>query len=415
MTRTCPRITETITYKRRKQVGRKQDILDSLPGEEVHHRLDDLTCPDCQHELKEIGSFCARQELLYIPAQVKRIDHIQHSYKCQHCSDEAPADKIIKAPVPKAPLTNSLGSASLISNTIYQKYVLKVPAYRQEKDLRRMGLPLDHKTVSNWHIKVCEYYLSSLYELLRKELLKQDVIHADETPYRVLDSERAKDYVWTLLSGKHAEKQIVLYNHGSRKGAEAWDFLAGFMINILPKDKAIESDATLVANQGINYCSQMFSLERAWEDLSAEERYEKRQFELKPLLEKFSDWCSKKSISVLPSGKQGTAFKYCMKHMDKFMNALKDSRLELSNNRAERAVKEIVMGRKNWLFSQSSTGAKSMAIIMSILETAKQNGLDQFKYINYLLDKLPNELSLLDNQRLEAYLPWAENVQLHCK
>ncbi|RZM16387.1 transposase [Lactobacillus delbrueckii] len=311
-----------------------------------------------------------------LPAQVKRIDHIQHSYKCQHCSDEAPADKIIKAPVPKAPLTNSLGSASLISNTIYQKYVLKVPAYRQEKDLRRMGLPLDHKTVFNWYIKVCEYYLSSLYELLRKELLKQDVIHADETPYRVLDSERAKDYVWTLLSGKHAEKQIVLYNHGSRKGAEAWDFLAGFMINILPKDKAIESDATLVANQGINYCSQMFSLERAWEDLSAEERYEKRQFELKPLLEKFSDWCSKKSISVLPSGKQGTAFKYCMKHMDKFMNALKDSRLELSNNRAERAVKEIVMGRKNWLFSQSSTGAKSMAIIMSILETAKQNGLD---------------------------------------
>jgi transposase len=103
--------------------------------------------------------------------------------------------------------------------------------------------------------------------------------------------------------------------------------------------------------------------------------------------------------------------------MDKFMNVLKDGRLELSNNRAERAVKEIVMGRKNWLFSQSSTGAKSMAIIMSILETAKQNGLDQFKYINYLLDKLPNELLLLllDHQRLEAYLPWAEDVQLHCK
>ena len=122
MTRTYPRITETITYKRRKQVGKKQDILDSLPGEEVHHRLDDLACPDCQHELKEIGSFCARKELLDIPAQVKRIDHIRH------CSDKAPADKSIKAPVPKAPLTNSLGSASLISNTIYQKYVLKVPA-----------------------------------------------------------------------------------------------------------------------------------------------------------------------------------------------------------------------------------------------------------------------------------------------
>ena len=316
MTRTCPRITETITYKRRKQVGRKQDILDSLPGEEVHYQLDDLTCPDCQHELKEIGSFCARQELLYIPAQVKRIDHIQHSYKCQHCSDKAPADKIIKAPVPKAPLTNSPGSASLIADTIYQKYVLKVPAYRQEKDLRRMGLPLDHKTVSNWHIKVCEYYLSSLYELLRKELLKLDVIHADETPYRVLDSERAKDYIWTFLSGKHAEKPIVLYHYGSRKGAEAWDFLTGFSgylhcdqypgyLRLSQQDVTLvgcmaharrkfhdslpkrESDATSVANQGIHYCNQMFSLESAWEDLSAEERYEKRQSELRPLLEKY--------------------------------------------------------------------------------------------------------------------------------
>ena len=89
--------------------------------------------------------------------------------------------------------------------------------------------------------------------------------------------------------------------------------------------------------------------------------------------------------------------------------------VDLNCPTTEQAVKEIVMGYKNWLFSQSSTGAKAMTIIVSILETAKQNGLDQFKYINYLLDKFPNELSLLDTQRLEAYLPWAENVQLHCK
>ena len=101
----------------------------------------------------------------------------------------------------------------------------------------------------------------------------------------------------------------------------------------MPKDKARESDVTSVANQGIHYCNQMFRLERAWEDLSAEERYEKRQSELKPLLEEFSDWCSKKSISVLPSSKLGTAFQYCIKHMDKFMNVL----LELSNEQSKRS------------------------------------------------------------------------------
>ena len=102
----------------------------------------------------------------------------------------------------------------------------------------------------------------------------------------------------------------------------------------LPKDKARESDATSVARQGIHYCDQMLSLERSWKGLSAEERYEKRQSELKPLLKKFSDWCYKKSVSVLPSGKLGVAFQYCLNHMDKFMNILKDGRLELSNNRA---------------------------------------------------------------------------------
>ena len=232
---------------------------------------------------------------------------------------------------------------------------------------------------------------SALIETLKannEELLKLDIIHADEAPYRVLDRERAKD-----LSGKHAEKPIILYHHGSRKDIEAWDFLTGFSGYLhcdqypgylrlsqqdvtlvgcmaharrksrdsLPKDKARESDATSVAKQGIHYCDQMFSLEHSWKDLSAEERYKKRQSELKPLLKKFSDWCYKKSVSVLPSGKLGAAFQYCLNHMDKFMNILKDGRLELSNNRAERAVKEIVMGRKNWLFSQSSTGAKAMA------------------------------------------------------
>jgi transposase len=96
----------------------------------------------------------------------------------------------------------------------------------------------------------------------------------------------------------------------------------------LPKDKARESDATSVARQAIHYCDQMFSLEHFWKELSAKERYKKRQSELKPLLKKFSDWCYKKSVSVLPSGKLGAAFQYCLNHMDKVMNILKDGRLE---------------------------------------------------------------------------------------
>ena len=123
------------------------------------------------------------------------------------------------------------------------------------------------------------------------------------------------------------------------------------------------------------------------------------------------------AFALSAAGNSGTAraMDYTLRRWDALARYVEDGAHPIDNNPIENAIRSIALGRKNWLFSQSSTGAKSMAIIMSILETAKQNGLDQFKYINYLLDKLPNELSLLDTQRLEAYLPWAENVQLHCK
>lgn len=181
----------------------------------------------------------------------------------------------------------------------------------------------------------------------------------------------------------------------------------------LPKDKARESDATSVARQGIHYCDQIFSLERSWKDLSAEERYKKRQSELKPLLKKFSDWCYKKSVSVLPSGKLGAAFQYCLNHMDKFMNILKDGQLELSNNRAS-SQRDRHGTQERALFTEQHR-RQSHGHHYEHTRNCKQNGLDQFKYINYLLDKLPNEPSLLNNQRLEAYLLWSENVQPHCK
>lgn len=222
--------TETITYKRKKTKGRKQKLLDKFTPEELHHELaeQERFCSDCHHELKEIGQYCSRKELVFIPAQLKRIDHIQHSYKCEYCSKNGYSDKIIKAPVPKAPLNHSLGSASIIAHTIYQKYVLKVPTYRQEDDWKQLGLPITRKEMINWHLKSADYYFLPIYEALRKRLVAQPILHADETPYTVLESEASTTYYWTFLSGKHEKQGITLYHNGSRKGQEAVDFLEGF-------------------------------------------------------------------------------------------------------------------------------------------------------------------------------------------
>ena len=138
--------------------------------------------------------------------QIKRLDHVQHAYKCKHCSLSNESDKIVKAPVPKAPLAHSYGSVSIIAHTLYQKYELKVPAYRQENDWQKMGLPVTRQDIINWQTKSTEYYFEPLYQLLKEKLLEQKFLHADETTYRVLESETVKTFYWTFLSDKQAKK-----------------------------------------------------------------------------------------------------------------------------------------------------------------------------------------------------------------
>ena len=127
----------------------------------------------------------------------------------------------------------------------------------------------------------------------------------------------------------------------------------------------------------------------------------------------FFDWC--RDPAVLPGSKLGRAIEYSLKYEETFKTVLEDGNLVLSNNMAERAIKSLVMGRKNWLFSQNFEEAKSTAIIMPLLETSKRHGLDSEKYMTYLLENLPNEELLANRNVLEAYLPWAEQIQQSCR
>lgn len=433
---------ETITYKRKKIKGRRQAILDQFQPELIHHELigDNCTCPDCHGELTEIGSVVQRQELVFIPAQLKRLVHVQHAYKCPMCSETNLSDKIIKATVPKAPLAHSLGSASIIAHTIYQKFTLKVPNYRQEENWNRLGLSISRKEIANWHIKSSQYYFEPLYDLLHETLLGQDVIHADETSYRVLESDTQLTYYWTFLSGKHEKQGITLYHHDQRRsGLVAKEFLSHYSGYVhcdmhgayrqLETAKLVgcwahvrrkffeatpkQADNNSLGRQGLDYCDKMFALETEWRELSPQERLVKRKETLAPLMTTFFDWCRKQA--VLQGSKLGRALDYSLRHEKTFKTVLEDGHLVLSNNMAERAIKSLVMGRKNWLFSQSFEGAKATAIIMSLIETAKRHGLNSEKYINYLLDHLPNERTLAKREMLEVYLPWSKTIQKNCK
>lgn len=433
-------VTKVKSYHRKKHNETKQEIIDNLPGRKVEHVLEDTTCPDCHHEMKDIGT-TIKKEVVFKPAILERLDHYQHAYRCDYCSKQGLSNKIVKAPMSKTPLDSAIGSSSLIAHTIHDKFVLKVPAYRQENDFKRLGLPISRQTITNWHIRICDYYLKNLYELMHEELIKEQFIHADETSYNVLESEASKTYYWTFLTGKYSQKKITLYHHGSRKGSEAVDFLHNFegylhcdqysgyfqVANVTlvgcwahMRRKFFEAqpqkaDETSTAQKAITLIDQIFYLDNQWTSLSDQDRYQKRLEELKPLIDRFFDWCYLKYDKVLPGSKLGRAFAYALKHEDKFKNILQDGHLVLTNNMAERSIKDLVIGRKNWLFSQSYHGAESVAIILSIIKTAERNGLDPLKYINYLLEKLPNEAKLLNSEHLKGYLPWAQEVQSICK
>ena len=295
---------QTITYKRKKHQRKRADLLAALPAEEVHHELGDKHCPDCHYELTEIGKQPVRQELLLISAQLKRLDHIQHAYRCQYCSQRNFSDKIIKAAVPKAPLNHGLGSASLIAHTLYQKYEMKVPDYRQESYWRKLGLEVSRQMLNCWELKSSEYYFEAVYNLLKQKLLTRPILHADETYYTVLESETIKTYYWVFLSGKHDQSGITLYHHNpSRSGQVALDFLGkypGYLhcdmwqaYEQLPKatligcwahvrrkfHEAVPQNASgkSLAKRGLAYCNRMFHLEQAWETLNRQERYQIRQ------------------------------------------------------------------------------------------------------------------------------------------
>ena len=161
--------------------------------------------------------------------------------------------------------------------------------------------------------------------------------------------------------------------------------------------------------QAVSKVDELFELERMWQSLPNNERFEKRQEILKPKLEEFFEWIG--TIDALPKTALGKAIEYALKFQRHFLTVLEDGRLELSNNRAERAIKTLVMGRKNWLFSTSFDGAKATVTILSILETAKAHGLNSRLYMQYLLEELPQLVTTKNPELLEAYLPWYPNIQ----
>lgn len=165
--------------------------------------------------------------------------------------------------------------------------------------------------------------------------------------------------------------------------------------------------------KGMDYCNKLFELERKFEAYSPEKRLMARAKHSQPIVDEYFEWAMKENMTALPKGPLGQALTYSLNQEIKLKTFLDDGRIELSNNRAERAIKPFVIGRKNWTFAASVKGAETSAVIYSLIESAKANKLHTFHYITYLLEQLPN-IDLADPAELDKLLPWSDSLPQEC-
>lgn len=441
---------ETVIYQRRKkQVGQREELLKDLPVEVIEYRLpeSEQVCPCCQGTLHEMSTQ-VRQELKIIPAQVKVVKHIRYIYACRQCEQENITTPIIKAEMPKPIMPGSLASPTILAYIADQKYTNGLPLYRQEQQFSRLGIDLSRQTMANWMVAISDPWLKILYDRMHEHLIEHDILHADETTLQVLrESERSPEsqsYMWLYRTGRDGPP-IVLYDYQTTRASKHPEkFLSGFKgylqtdgyggygklagltivgcwaharryfadaLKALPAD---QKDKPVAAKIGLDYCNKLFAIERQLRDVSDQERYAKRLELSKPLLEEFHVWLKRMRQQTLPKSAFGKAITYCLNQWDNLSTYLLDGRLEIDNNRAERSVKPFVIGRKNWLFSNTPKGARSSAIIYSIIETARENNLKPYNYLVYLFEQLPN-VNTNDAAVIDGLLPWSTTLPEHCR
>ncbi len=433
-------VTVVASHKRHKKHEYSLDsIPKDMPTKQVEHRLEgeDLVCPQCGDIMTEIGKEVVRT-LEIIPAQTVVREDIYYTYACQTCNKEDIKTPVVKAPREKNIIPGSFATPEAIAHIMTQKFVMGSPLYRQEQEINRQGIHLSRQTMSNWLLKATEDYLAPVYEQLHKELLTREVLHADETTLQVLHEPgkkpQSESYMWLYRTSGDTEKPVVLYEYQPGRGARhPKEFLTGFKgylhtdgysgyhnlpesitvvgcwaharrkfdeaVKSLPKGKAKGSSAS----QGLAYCNLLFEIEQGLAEKTAKERYNERLKQAKPVLDAMLAWAN--SRTAAPKSALGKAFTYLKEQWPYLTNYLKDGRLEISNNRAERSIKPFVIDRKNFLFANTPKGATGSAVMFSLIQTAIENGLDPYRYLTWLM-KTANHADLTDHQTVQNLLPW---------
>jgi transposase len=429
-TRQSERAATTSTVTDSKSKPTRRPLPEHLPREVHTHLPDEVACAQCGGELRKLGEDVSEM-LEYIPDSFKVIRHVRPKLSCTKC------DVIVEAPAPSRPIERGLAGPGLLAHVLVSKYADHCPLYRQSEIYARAGVDLDRSTLADW-VGATSHLLAPLIDVVRKHVLTASKLHADDTPVPVLapgmgktktarlwtyvrDDRPAGDTtaapaVWFAYSedrrGEHPKQHLRKFS-----GILQADGYAGFH-HLYEGGRIVEAacwahvrrkfydihvaNGSAIAAEAIQRIGALYDIEREIRGKPADTRCGIRQARARPLMDELHRWFNKTLTGLSRKSDTAAAIRYALSRWRALTRYLDDGCIEMDNSAAERALRTVALGRKNYLFAGSDAGGERAAAIYTLLGTAKLNGLDPELYLRHVLERIAD----YPVNRIHELLPW---------
>jgi len=412
------------TVKEHTRRNGRKPLPKDLPRQRVEYELspEERACPCCGKERAVIGEETSEQ-LDYVPASMFVIEHARKKYACSACEGEvATADK------PAQPIEKGLAGPGLLAQVVTAKYADHLPLHRQESIFKRHGVTISRKTMCDW-VRDCATLLKPVVERMSTLILQSRAIHTDDTPVPVLDKKRdrtKKGRLWVYVGDRdHPYATFDYTPTRSRDGPEKFlERYAGYMqadaytgYDVIYANGRVHEVACWAharrkffecqkfdPKRSVTACAwitQLYEIERRTKEWPDDKRRALRQEKSVSILRRFKEWLDRERHDVLPKSPLGEAMTYARRNWDALTRYITEGFLAIDNNAAERALRCVAVGRKNWMFAGSDRGGETAAILYSIVASAKIHHLNVWAYLRDLLARIPSHPA----SQIDALLP----------